>query len=61
MGFTSETVAAAAAAYNQEREAESRSHMNADLANEMSMRQSRAGAGTEVGDAKSYHETGVEY
>ena len=59
MGFTSETVAAAAAAYNMEREAESRSHMNADLANDMSMRQSRAGgAGTEVGDAKSYGEGG---
>ena len=49
MGFTNETVAAAAAAYEAEREAESRSHLNAD----MSMKQSRAGGaadGADVGE-----------
>mmetsp|Transcript_26290 Transcript_26290/g.35098 ORF Transcript_26290/g.35098 Transcript_26290/m.35098 type:complete len:119 (-) Transcript_26290:1177-1533(-) len=44
MGFTSETVAAAAAAYAQEREAESRSHLNADLGGEGSVKYSRVGA-----------------
>ena len=43
MGFTSETVKAAAAAYAEEREMESRSRLNADLVDGMSMKQSRAG------------------
>ena len=42
MGFTAETVRAAAAAYAEEREADSRSGLNADL--DMSIKQSRAGA-----------------
>lgn len=51
MGFTSETVAAAAAAYAEERDVESRSRYNADLA-EGSVKQSRVGinSGTEVGE-----------
>ena len=42
MGFTAETVRAAAAAYAEEREAASRSGLNQDL--DTSVRQSRAGA-----------------
>ena len=42
MGFTAETVRAAAAAYAEEREAASRSGLNQDL--DTSMKQSRAGA-----------------
>lgn len=50
MGYTDETVAAAARAYEAEREAESRSHLNQDM---MSMKQSRAGGaadGADMGD-----------
>ena len=42
MGFTAETVRAAAAAYAEEREAASRSGLNQDL--DTSMKQSRASA-----------------
>ena len=53
MGFTSEAVAAAAAAYAEERDADNRSRLNADLADAGSVKQSRIGgltAGTETGD-----------
>lgn len=53
MGFTSETVAAAAAAYAEERaEAESKSRYNADL--EGSLKNSRVGA-----TANDYEDTNV--
>ena len=43
MGFTSETVAKAAAAYEAEREAEDKSRHNADLAHDLSVKQSLKG------------------
>ena len=36
LGFTNETIAAAGAAYAEERDAESRSHLNRDLNDQMS-------------------------
>jgi hypothetical protein len=49
MGFTSETVAAAAAAYAEERAMESKSNLNADLAGDFSIKgQSRVGAATDI-------------
>ena len=47
MGYTDETVAAAARAYEAEREAESRSHLNQDL---LSTKQSRAGGAADGAD-----------
>ena len=57
MGFTSETVAAAAAAYAEDMDAESRSRFNADINNDLSQTaKSRLGAGangTEIAETNA--------